>query len=148
MDNIRKMKPEDKETILRMMWDFYHSDAVHTNGSEEIYAADVDACISENPYLEGYVFTDEDTLQGYAMVAKSFATEFGKPCIWIEDLYLLPQYRGMGIGSRFLKYIGECYPYAILRLEAEEENHHAVHVYKKAGFTVLPYMELKKESLL
>ena len=148
METIRNMMPQDKDAILDMMRTFYNSDAVYTNGSEEIYLTDVDACISDNPYLEGYVFTDGETLQGYGMVAKSFSTEFGKPCIWIEDLYLLPQYRNQGIGSRFLHFVAGKYPNAILRLEAESENHHAVHVYEKAGFTQLPYLELKKESLL
>ena len=32
----------------------------------------------------------------------------------------------------------------IFRLEVEEENERAVHVYEKNGFTFLPYMEMKK----
>ena len=32
----------------------------------------------------------------------------------------------------------------VIRLEVEEENERAVRVYKKSGFTVLPYMEMKK----
>ena len=148
MENVRKMKQEDKEKILAMMRGFYASDAVFTNGSEDIFRADVDACVGDNPFLEGWVFLDGKTIVGYAMLAKSFSTEFGKPCVWIEDLYLEPPYRDQGLGSRFLRFVAETYPNAILRLEAEEENHRAVHVYKKAGFTVLPYLELKKESLL
>ena len=148
MKNIRKMTAQDKEIVLSMMRTFYASDAVFTNGSEEIFRADVDACIENSPYLEGWVFTDADKVVGYAMVAKSFSTEFGKPCIWIEDLYIAPAWRGKGLGAEFLQFVAEHYPNAILRLEAEEENHHAVYVYKKAGFTVLPYLELKKESLL
>lgn len=147
MKNVRKMIKEDAKTILSMMETFYASDAVFTNGSQEIFRADVEACISDNPYLEGWVFTDGEKLIGYSMLAKSFSTEFGKPCVWIEDLYLLPEYRDKGMGSAFLHFVAETYPNAILRLEAEEENHHAVHVYKKAGFTVLPYLELKKDSL-
>ena len=42
---------------------------------------------------------------GYAMIAKSFSTEFGKPCMWIEDLYIREAYRGTGLGSKFLDYI-------------------------------------------
>lgn len=148
MENVRKMKHEDRETVLAMMRGFYASDAVFTNGSEDIFRADVDACVSDNPFLEGWVFLDGETIVGYSMLAKSFSTEFGKPCVWIEDLYLEPAYRDQGRGSDFLHFVAEAYPDAILRLEAEEENHHAVHVYKKAGFTALPYLELKKESLL
>ena len=78
------------------------------------------------------------------MIAKSFSTEFGKPCIWIEDIYIKKEYRGFGIGSRFLKYIEEKHPDCVLRLEVEAENERAVNVYKKCGFEVIPYMEMKK----
>ena len=142
--NIRKMQKEDREDILQMMKIFYSSDAVFTNGSDEIFKNDFENCINESPYLEGYVFYNDKELQGYAMIAKSFSTEFGKACYWIEDLYVKADYRGLGIGTAFLKYIENSYPDVIFRLEVEEENERAVHVYKKCGFTTLPYTEMKK----
>lgn len=143
---IRGMTIEDKPEIMEMMRTFYASPAVLSNGSEEIFENDVNACVGESPYLEGYVFWKENVRLGYAMVAKSFSTEFGKPCIWIEDLYLKPEYRGLGVGSSFFTYIEEKYAGCVFRLEAEEENERAIHVYKKCGYEVLPYMELKKET--
>lgn len=139
------MVERDKASVMEMMRVFYASAAVLSNGSEEIFAVDVENCIGESPYLEGYIFENEESIQGYAMVAKSFSTEFGKPCIWIEDLYVKDEYRGLGIGSQFLHFIEEKYPNAVLRLEAEAENARALHVYKKCGYEVLPYMEMKKE---
>ena len=143
---IRKMTGEYAGEVIEMMRIFYASDAVHTNGSEEIFQKDVEHCITENPYLEGYVFVEAEQVTGYAMVAKSFSTEFGKPCIWIEDLYIKEPYRGCGIGSAFFKLIGEKYADHLFRLEAEEENERAIAVYKKNGFEVLPYLEMKKEN--
>lgn len=127
-----------------MMRDFYTSPAVLTNGSEEIFQNDVANCINDNPYLEGYVFTENDTILGYAMAAKSFSTEYGKPCIWIEDIYFKPDYCGKGYGSQFLSFLAQKYANAILRLEVEEENTRAVNTYKKNGFEVMAYMEMKK----
>lgn len=141
---IRNMEKYDKSQVVEMMRVFYASPAVLSNGSEEIFEADVDNCVGDSPYLEGYIFESEGTIQGYGMVAKSFSTEFGKPCIWIEDIYIKEEYRGLGIGSLFLHYIEEKYPNAVLRLEAEEDNERAVRVYRKCGFEVLPYMEMKK----
>ena len=141
---IRIMKSEDKACVLEMMRVFYASPAVLTNGSEEIFLSDIENCINDNPYLQGFILEDGDTIQGYAMIAKSFSTEFGKPCIWIEDLYIKEAYRGTGIGSRFLQYVTEQFPDCILRLEVEEENEKAIAVYRKSGFSQLPYMEMKK----
>ena len=100
--------------------------------------------MNDSPYLEGYIFERDEVVLGYAMVAKSFSTEFGKPCMWIEDLYFKPEYRGQGLGQAFFRYIDETYPNVVLRLEVEEENERAIHVYEKNGFAVLPYMEMKK----
>ena len=141
---IRKMTPQDRQPVLAMMRTFYASPAVWTNGSEEIFQADVDHCLSDCPYLEGYIFEDRGQILGYAMVAKSFSTEFGKPCMWIEDIYLQEPYRNRGIGSQFLLWIRQAYPDALLRLEVEHDNHRAIHVYQKCGFDVLPYMEMKQ----
>lgn len=143
-DLIRSMQERDREAVAEMMRVFYASDAVWSNGSDEIFAADVDACLSDSPYLEGYVFEGDGVLQGYAMVAKSFSTEFGKPCMWLEDIYVAPEFRDRGIGSAFMSYVQEKYPNAIFRLEVEPENERAVHVYEKCGFSVIPYMEMKK----
>lgn len=141
---IRKMISEDKTSVIEMMKVFYASPAVLSNGSIEIFESDVENCINDSPYLEGYIFENSKEIQGYAMVAKSFSTEFGKTCIWIEDLYIKEEYRSLGIGSKFFEYIQEKYINSIFRLEVEAENEKAIKVYEKCGFNVLPYMEMKK----
>ena len=143
---IRPMTKKDAAAVIDMMRTFYASPAVLSNGSEEIFAADVDECVGDSPFAEGYVFENESGLLGYGMLAKSYSTEFGKRCIWIEDIYLIPEYRGYGIGSAFLTFVEHLYPNCLLRLEVEEENERARHVYKACGFDVLPYMEMKKHS--
>lgn len=143
---IREMKEQDRDCVLAMMQTFYNSPAVLSNGSEEIFHTDIDYCVGESPYLEGYLFEEAGKVQGYAMVAKSFSTEFGRPCMWVEDLYIQKEFRGLGIGSRFMQFLEEKYPQVLIRLEVEEENERAVKVYEKCGFEVLPYMEMKKET--
>ena len=142
--NIRYMEEKDKNDVIEMMRVFYASPAVLSNGSDEIFSNDIDNCINDNPYLEGYVIENSEEIQGYAMVAKSFSTEFGKPCIWIEDLYIKDRYRGLGLGSSFFDFITKKYTDSIFRLEVEEDNERAIRLYKKCGFNVLPYMEMKK----
>lgn len=141
---IRKMTKQDKPEVLMMMRQFYASPAVSTNGSDEIFRQDMEHCMSDCPYLEGFIFENQGRIQGYGMIAKSFSTEFGKPCIWIEDIYIKEAYRGLHIGTRFLEYLEREYPDTILRLEVEEENKRAVKVYEKNGFDYLPYAEMKK----
>lgn len=142
--NIRKIKFEDKVEVISMMKTFYSSEAVFTNGSDAIFDADFKACINNSPYLEGYVFASDEIILGYAMLAKSFSTEFGKSCIWFEDLYLKPEYRGQRIIPQFIRYVETVYKDSIFRLEVEKENAHACHVYEKQNFIELPYCEMVK----
>ena len=141
---IKTMTAAHGAAVMEMMREFYASPAVLSNGSEEIFRNDIAACVSDSPFLEGYVFAEGERLLGYAMVATAFNCEYGRICKWIEDLYILPDYRGRGIGGRFLDYVAGKYPDALLRLEVEEENESAVALYRRHGFEVFPYMEMKK----
>ena len=77
------------------------------------------------------------------MIAKSYSTEAGGHCVWIEDIYVLPEFRGKGLGTAFLKFVQNQFPKAVrIRLEAEPENEKAMSVYRAAGFTELGYTQL------
>lgn len=142
---IRNFNLADKAEILSMMKEFYSSPAVLTNGSKEIFEKDFDFCIKENDFIQGYVFSKENEILGYAMVSKSFSTEFAKICLWLEDLYVKPKYRRQGIVSKFFKFIEENNKGKILKLEVELENENAILAYEKNGFKKLDYIEMKKE---
>lgn len=142
--SIRKMQSFDKDKVINMMRAFYTSPALITNGSEEIFNNNFEACTSDCPFVEGYVFENENGVLGYAILAKSFSTEFGKRCVWLEDLYISDEYRGQGIGSSFFNFMEEKYTGVLFRLEAENGNENAIALYKKRGFTALPYLEMKK----
>lgn len=141
---VRNMTAADQNSVLEMMRVFYASPAVWSSGSEEIFRNDIENCINDNPYLEGFVIEDAGEILGYVMVAKSYSTEFGKRCIWIEDIYLKEECRNSGIGSYALQFIINRFPNSVFRLEVEEENTPAIAAYQKNGFSVLPYMEMKK----
>ncbi len=141
---IQPLTKQYAREVMEMMRVFYASPCVLANGSEEIFSADIENCLSDSPYLEGYVFIEDEIIAGYAMLAKSFSTEYGKPCIWIEDIYFKPEFRHKGYGSEFFAFIEHKYRGSIFRLEAEKENENAIRAYKKNGFERLPYVEMKK----
>ena len=142
MITIRKMQRNDSEIVIDMMRKFYTSAAVATNGSEKIFAANVENCLSGSPYVAGFTFVDDGKIIGYGITAHSYATEFGGECIWIEDIYIEPEYRGRGVGTKFIRYVKELYPDKIFRLESEKDNSAALNLYKRLGFKELPYLEL------
>lgn len=143
---IRLMKEQDKNEVIEMMTVFYASEAVSTNGSREIFESDFNNCINSCPYLEGYVFEENDNICGYAMVAKSFSTEFGKPCIWIEDLYIKEEYRHKKLGSLFFDFLKENYKDTIQRLEVDKHNVFAIKAYKKNNFEEVDYLQFIRKN--
>lgn len=145
---IRPMTKEDKEEVLRMMRVFYDSPAVQHTASDEILEKDVEDCLSDMPYLDGFVIEQSGQIAGYAMTAKSYTTEYGGICVWLEDLYIKPEYRHSGIAGKFFVFMEEYYSDAVrFKLEVEPENKFAVKCYQKYGYHASPYFEMTKEIL-
>ena len=43
------------------------------------------------------------SLVGTAIFFSTFSIFTGKPCLWLENVYIRPEYRGYGIGTCFLE---------------------------------------------
>lgn len=150
--NIRYITPNDKDDILEMMIDFYNSPATIEKAPEHILRKDIDDCLSDLPFIDGFIFEDENKNKaGYAMVAKSYSTGCGGICIWFEDIYLKEDYQGKGFTTQFFKYIedlyNKVYPNNVVRyrMEVEKSNINAIKSYEKNGFKALSYLEMTKE---
>jgi GNAT superfamily N-acetyltransferase len=56
----------------------------------------------ERPYAEVLLADDEDQPVGFALFFHNFSTFLGRPGIYLEDLYVVPEHRGKGIGQLLL----------------------------------------------
>ncbi len=140
------MKISDKNEIMHMMRVFYDSPAVQHTASDKILERDIEDCLSDTPYLDGFIIEHSGQVVGYAMTAISYTTEYGGICIWLEDLYIKPDYRHKGISEKVFEFIEKNYPNAVrFKLEVEPENEFAVKCYKKYGYKSSPYFEMTKE---
>lgn len=147
---IREMTSKDIDSVLDMMRIFYNSPAVLHKASDDILKKDIEDCISDLPFIEGYIIEHNDEIAGYSMLAKSYSTEYAGICIWIEDLYIKPEYRSLGLGTQFFEFVNNKYDSSSaaavrFRLEVEPSNKQAIHIYKKCGYNELPYIEMTKE---
>lgn len=144
---IRPLTQADFDCVLSMMVTFYASDALLVHPEEAVLRKTLTDALAGTPYLEAFAFEADGHLAGYGMVATSYSTEAGGLCAWIEDIYIEPEHRGKGYGSRFLDFVWDRYRNRVarIRLEAEPENERAMAVYRKAGFEILGYTQLVRE---
>ncbi len=144
---IRPMIEADSSSVLELMTVFYNSPAVYQKADERILKKDIADCVGEMPFVEGFVFEENANLLGYAMVAKSYSTEYAGMCVWLEDLYLAPEARGLGIAKKFFEFVEKFYAGQAVRfrLEVVKNNTNAIELYKKCGYNELDYMQMTKE---
>jgi GNAT superfamily N-acetyltransferase len=81
---------------------------------------------------------------GIAVCFRGFSTFAARPLLNIHDLFVLPEYRGQGVGQELLEAIErkareiDC---CKLTLEVQENNHRARQVYEAAGFVEVEYLD-------
>lgn len=139
----REIKPEDRDYLLAMMMELYMSPAVIHKPNVDLLMRDIDACFDIDIPLTCYVFTLDESIIGYSMIVKSFSTEYGLPCIWIEDLFIKSKYRNRGIGREYFSFIKNKYPinkYRI-RLEVAKDNVRANRFYENMGMSDIEYIQ-------
>ena len=93
------------------------------------------------PYAEAIVAEADSLIVGFALFFPNYSTFLTKPGIYLEDLFVLPEYRRQGIGKALLIYLGK------LALERDagrlewsvlDWNQSAIDFYQTMGATVLP----------
>lgn len=73
---------------------------------------------------------------GFALCFETYSTFLAKPGLYLEDLFVLPEYRGKGFGTRILKFLAQSskerdlgrFEWSVL-----DWNQKAIDVYEKIG---------------
>lgn len=139
---IRKINKTDKDFYINSVKAFYSSDAVLHNIPDENITKTFEELMQSETYIECYIFEKEEKRVGYALLAKTFSQEAGGEVLWIDEIYILPQYRSQGIGSQFFEYLKTNTNVARLRLEFCPNNEKAIEIYKRQGFQPLRYGQM------
>jgi GNAT superfamily N-acetyltransferase len=64
-----------------------------------------DGLFGDRPYAEVVLAEDDGRPVGFALFFHNFSTFLGRPGIYLEDLFVLPERRGQGIGRMLLAHL-------------------------------------------
>ena len=108
-----------------------------------------DEMMRSDVYVQGYMLVCDGNNVGYCVTMKTYSVEAGGITIWIDELFVLEEYRSKGLGRELFKYIEENGDKKLrrIRLEVELENGRAISLYKKMGFEPAPYDGMWKTIL-
>jgi GNAT superfamily N-acetyltransferase len=94
----------------------------------------------ERPYIEAIVADCEEKTVGFALFFWNYSTFLTKPGIYLEDIFVLPGYRRLGIGKALLTRVAQiAAERGAGRLEWSvlDWNEPAIVFYKRFGASVL-----------
>ena len=131
---IRSAKEKDYSQIVDLFLEFATFEKL-----PEKMVNSVDRMIKEKNYFNCFVAeTTDNRIVGYATYFFCFYTWIGKS-LYMDDLYVIPEYRATGIGTRLINKVIEfaketqCHK---LRWQVANWNKPAVDFYKNIGATI------------
>lgn len=123
--------------------------AVHVNQLDMVTASEQDikeSIFSSDSHVKVFVAeNDENKICGFALILKTFSTFKAKTNYFIEDLFIYPEHRNLGIGKQLFDHIKN---YAQIQGANKVEwyvnnaNHGAIDFYKKIGAKALDYKSI------
>jgi len=103
---IRIAQPKDAADIHRLIYEL----AVYEKAPEQMVAT-LDqingSLFNDNPVAFCHVAEVDGKIVGIALWFLNYSTWLGKPGIYLEDLFVQPEYRGHGIGKGFMKTLAQ-----------------------------------------
>jgi ribosomal protein S18 acetylase RimI-like enzyme len=89
------------------------------------------------PLARAWLVRQGDQTLGYVIITLGFSVEYGGRDGFVDDLYLVPETRGRGLGREVLEFtVAQAAALGIgtLHLEVETDNERATRLYRAAGF--------------
>jgi len=132
---IRKAKPEDIPVIFRLIKDLAHYEKIsdQVTATEDLLRNNL---FGKNQFVEVWMAEYQNKAAGYLIFYYNFSSFLAKAGLFIEDIFILPEFRCKGIGKKLL--------FKVIELAKERDcgrvewnvldwNEPAISFYKKTG---------------
>ncbi|MDJ0903525.1 MAG: GNAT family N-acetyltransferase [Xenococcus sp. MO_188.B8] len=137
---IRSAISTDVESIfslIKALAEYEKLSHLVTGNSQEL----AEHLFGDSPCAEAIIAEVDGKIVGFGLFFQNYSTFLTKPGIYLEDLFVLPEYRRRGIAKGILRYLADL---AIARDAGRLEwsvldwNENAIAFYEKIGASVLP----------
>jgi GNAT superfamily N-acetyltransferase len=136
---IRRARPGEAGLVLSLVRDLAEYERLL--GELEATEADIDAALfADNPRLFCEIAEWDGAPAGFAAWFVNFSTFSGRPGIYLEDLFVLPAWRGKGIGKALLGHLAKhCVANGWSRLQWSvlDWNKPSIEFYKSLGAVLM-----------
>lgn len=133
--SIKAVSPQDIPSLLELIRELAQFEKLeHTVEATEKSLHD--SLFDPAPAAGAFLARRDNELAGYAIYFFTFSSFVGRPGLWLDDVYVRPQFRGQGLGRAFFQ--------AVARVGVERScgrfewtaldwNEKAIEFYRKLG---------------
>jgi GNAT superfamily N-acetyltransferase len=136
---VRPAEPQDVPAI----WKLINALAIYEKLADSVVgsAEAMHHWLFEEPLVYCLVKIFESQVVGYAIYFRTFSTFRTEPGIWLEDIFVTPEHRGLGFGKELIQSViadGKRRSFARLEWSVLDWNQPAIDFYHSLGATVMP----------
>lgn len=126
---------EDLPAVLQLLREFaeFEDLAEYCTATEERFAT---VLFDEGSFADGLIFENEEVVAGYAIFYPHFSSFRGERGVYLEDIYIRPEYRGGGTGRTVISRIANIAAsrgFERIDFQVLDTNLGAIGFYKRLG---------------
>lgn len=130
---------EHRDDVVMMMRDLYEEDRGDFDVDPSRFASGVEHLIAHPSRGQIVLFSDGRAVRGYALLVPYWSNEFGGTLLFVDELFVVREFRSRGIGRSFFRYLEREQPFGpvALGLAVNPGNHRARRLYESLQFVEL-----------